>query len=83
MAFVVLNNTYECSMITEIYRKYFTLEKYWKWTWKRVFCNCYWKIEEIMQDKHKLEGKYCIKVKKADHPDNIKWENVILKNLVR
>ena len=29
-----------------------------------------------MPYNYKLNGKYCIKIKDADDPTNIKWENV-------
>ena len=31
-----------------------------------------------MEEKFKLKGKYCIKVKQSDDPSNINWENVNL-----
>ena len=42
----------------------------------RIFCNCCWNIEKIMPQNYKLNGKHCIKIKEADDPSNIKWENV-------
>lgn len=29
-----------------------------------------------MPDKYKLEGEHCIKLKDADNPTNINWENL-------
>jgi len=31
-----------------------------------------------MPNNYKILGEHCIKVKAADYPSNIKWENVIL-----
>ena len=75
-AFVIVNTTAQKAQILKLYRNVLYSEHHWRWTFKRVFCNCFWSIQDQMPNRYKLGGVYPIKTTSADIPSNIIWENV-------
>lgn len=53
-AFVIVSTAQEKNYLFKRY------QHEWRWTFKRIFCNCFWRIEDQMHPAFKLKNQYCI-----------------------